>query len=107
MPPETEYGLPSISSSPLVGGYIPNRARIVVVLPEPLLPRKPKVSPRLTVNERLLMTLVLPNVITKSLMVIISDILFMILHPRLSRIGLERHRIGFGGGVMYIVKNTR
>jgi len=41
------------------------------------------------------------------LMVIISDILFMILHPRLSRIGLERRRIGFGGGVMYIVKNTR
>ena len=46
----------------------------MVVLPEPLLPKNPNVSPRLTSKLRSSMTLVLPNFIEKWLTVMIESI---------------------------------
>src|SRR3954447_26863035 len=44
---------------------MPSAARTVVVLPEPLLPRKPKVSPRRMSNDRSRITVVRPKSMRK------------------------------------------
>src|SRR3712207_6955689 len=44
---------PSTSTRPRVGATSPSSMRMVVVLPAPLGPRKPQISPRSTVNDRL------------------------------------------------------
>jgi hypothetical protein len=44
---------------------MPSSARMVVVLPDPLLPRKPKVSPARMSNERSRITVVRPKSIRK------------------------------------------
>ena len=46
----------------------------MVVLPEPLLPKNPNVSPRFTSKLRSSMTLVLPNFIEKWLTVMIESV---------------------------------
>ncbi|WFR68835.1 hypothetical protein P9139_19740 [Curtobacterium flaccumfaciens] len=53
-------------SVPAVGVVMPSRARIVVVFPEPLLPRSPKVSPGAMSNDRPSTTFRSPKRITKS-----------------------------------------
>src|SRR5215471_2353965 len=45
--------MPSTIAEPLVGASSPHSIRIVVDLPAPLLPRKPKISPRRTSNDTL------------------------------------------------------
>lgn len=60
-------GLPFISNLPLSALYKLSKARIVVVLPEPLLPRRPKISPRFTSKLRSLMTVFSANEIPKCL----------------------------------------
>src|SRR6186713_1416568 len=51
---------PSIVTRPAAGGMKPVRIRMVVVLPAPLGPRKPRISPRATEKERSLMARVGP-----------------------------------------------
>ena len=51
----------------------------MVVLPEPLLPKNPNVSPRLTSKLRSSMTLVLPNFIEKWLTVMIESVTSIII----------------------------
>ena len=52
--------LPSTRASPRVGRNSPSRARIVVVLPAPLGPRKPVTRPASTAKERSSTATVLP-----------------------------------------------
>src|SRR6478672_6970670 len=44
--------MPAISARPLVGWTRPHSIRIVVVLPAPFAPRKPKIVPGAIVNDR-------------------------------------------------------
>ena len=55
--------VPKIFISPAVARARPSSIRIVVVLPEPLLPSRPKVSPRLTSNDKSSITVLSPNFI--------------------------------------------
>src|SRR6266581_8915550 len=54
-------GSPSSQASPALGLSSPSRSLTEVVLPAPLGPRKPKISPRGTVIDRPASATVLPN----------------------------------------------
>src|SRR6266705_7126170 len=59
-------GAPRSQASPEVGRRRPSSSFTDVVLPAPLGPRKPKISPRGTVIERLVRATVLPNLFERS-----------------------------------------
>ena len=50
----------------------------MVVLPQPLLPSRPNVSPRLTLKERFLMTVLPPKEILNFLTSMMFDVVFVI-----------------------------
>src|SRR5216683_3450441 len=64
--PRSPAGWPSTHASPDVGASRPSRSLTDVVLPAPLGPRKPKISPRGTVIERPASAIVLPNRFVRS-----------------------------------------
>src|SRR5512135_3280834 len=52
---------PAMTARPDVGGNTPHRMRMVVLLPAPLGPRKPTISPRSTANDTSEMAVNVPN----------------------------------------------
>src|SRR5258707_654712 len=66
--------IPKITARPAVGRIRPRSMRKVVVLPEPLGPRKPKTSPRMTCRCRSLTAISLPKAFVSLLVLMtISD----------------------------------
>src|SRR5579872_6286040 len=65
--------MPNITTCPAVGRIKPSNIRIVVVLPEPLGPRKPKTSPCITSRCRSLTATSFPNALVNLLVLIMQS----------------------------------
>src|SRR5580698_1422792 len=60
-----EISAPSNFIEPEVGGNVPDSMLKIVLLPEPLGPIRPRISPRSTLNDTLLTALKPPNCLTR------------------------------------------
>src|SRR5579859_1105137 len=89
--------MPNITTRPAVGRIKPSNMRIVVVLPEPLGPRNPNTSPRMTSRCKSLTATSFPNALVNRLVLIMQSdwcagSLFSFNICRLSKMRMSRER---------------